>query len=97
MDNTKESDSDYRIPPNYSIIEYSSDIAVATGHIVIQTTETVPDGYLLCDGSDVSRETQSILFNVIGTFYGKGDGSTTFCLPDLEDEENPTHHYIIKC
>lgn len=95
-DNKKESDSNYRIPPSYPIVEYSSDITVLPGNIVIQTTDTVPDGYLLCDGTDVSREIESTLFNVIGTFYGEGNGSTTFCLPDLEDEEQPTRHYMIK-
>ena len=44
---------------------------------------TIPDNYLLCDGSAVSRTTYSLLFNVIGTTYGEGDGSTTFNLPDM--------------
>lgn len=91
-----DSDSHYRQPPNYPIIEYSSDMVVLPGNIVIQTTDTVPDGYLLCDGSEVSRATEAVLFAVIGTFYGDGDESTTFCLPDLEDEDNSTHHYMIK-
>jgi hypothetical protein len=91
-----DSDSHYRQPPNYPIIEYSSDIIVLPGNIVIQTTDTVPDGYLLCDGSEASRATDAVLFAVIGTFYGDGDESTTFCLPDLEDEDKPTHHYMIK-
>lgn len=91
-----DSDSHYRQPPNHPIIEYSSDIIVLPGNIVIQTTDTVPDGYLLCDGSDVSRIEEATLFAAIGTFYGDGDESTTFCLPDLEDEEQPTHHYMIK-
>jgi len=43
----------------------------------------VPDGWLLCDGSDVSRTVESNLFDVIGTTFGVGDGSTTFGLPDL--------------
>lgn len=42
-----------------------------------------PDGWLLCAGQNVSRSTYSELFNVIGTTYGAGDGSTTFGLPDL--------------
>lgn len=42
-----------------------------------------PDGWLLCDGSAVSRSTYSDLFEVIGTTYGDGDGSTTFNVPDL--------------
>ena len=44
---------------------------------------TAPDGYLLCDGSAVSRSTYADLFAVIGTTYGAGNGSTTFNLPDL--------------
>jgi microcystin-dependent protein len=44
---------------------------------------TAPDGYLLADGSAVSRTTYSDLFAVIGTTYGVGDGATTFNLPDL--------------
>jgi hypothetical protein len=91
-----DSDSHYRQPPPYPLIEYSSDIVVLPGNIVIQTTDAVPDGYLLCDGSDVSRETEAVLFAAIGTFYGDGDGSATFCLPDLEDEDRPSHHYMIK-
>ena len=39
-------------------------------------------GFLLCDGSTVSRTTFSALFAKIGTTYGAGDGSTTFNLPD---------------
>jgi microcystin-dependent protein len=41
-----------------------------------------PAGYLLCDGSAVSRATYAALFGVVGTQYGAGDGSTTFNLPD---------------
>lgn len=44
---------------------------------------TIPENYLLCDGSAVSRTTYALLFNVIGTTYGPGDGSTTFNLPDM--------------
>ena len=44
---------------------------------------TIPENYLLCDGSAVSRTTYSLLFSVIGTTYGEGDGSTTFNLPDM--------------
>lgn len=44
---------------------------------------TAPGGYLLCDGSSVSRTTYSDLFATIGTTYGVGDGSTTFNLPNL--------------
>lgn len=45
-------------------------------------TSTPSYGWLLCDGSAVGRSFYSELFAVIGTFYGSGDGSTTFNLPD---------------
>lgn len=42
-----------------------------------------PNGYLLCDGSAVSRTTYADLFAAIGTAFGTGNGSTTFNVPDL--------------
>ncbi|KAG2487953.1 hypothetical protein HYH03_013532 [Edaphochlamys debaryana] len=42
-----------------------------------------PPGYLLADGSAVSRSTYGGLYFMFGTTYGVGDGSTTFNLPDL--------------
>lgn len=41
-----------------------------------------PTGYLLCDGSAVSRSTYAALFAVLGTAYGVGNGTTTFNIPD---------------
>jgi microcystin-dependent protein len=45
-----------------------------------------PSGYLLCDGTAVSRTTYASLYAIIGTTYGSGDGSTTFNLPDLRSK-----------
>ncbi len=42
-----------------------------------------PTGFLIADGSAVSRTTYAALFAVIGTAFGAGDGSTTFNLPDM--------------
>ena len=53
------------------------------GTLLPFTSTSTPDNWLLCDGSAISRTTYSQLFNVIGTKYGTGDGSTTFNLPDL--------------
>ncbi len=44
---------------------------------------SAPTGWLICDGSAVSRTTYGALFTVISTTYGIGDGSTTFNLPDF--------------
>ena len=56
---------------------------VPVGSIVATGCATAAAGYLLCDGSLVSRVTYEPLFDAIGTAYGVGDGSTTFGLPDL--------------
>ena len=39
--------------------------------------------FTLCDGKELARLEYPKLFNVIGTDYGSGDGSTTFNVPDL--------------
>ena len=56
-----------------------------TGEIKWFASNIVPDGYIICNGAKVSRETYADLFAVIGTSFGEGDGSTTFDLPDLID------------
>ncbi len=43
---------------------------------------SAPTGFLVCDGSAVSRVAFSLLFSAIGSTYGAGDGSSTFNLPD---------------
>lgn len=43
----------------------------------------VPQGYLYCDGSEVSRQAYDKLFAAIGTTWGEGDGVETFNIPDL--------------
>ena len=42
-----------------------------------------PTGFLVCDGSAVSRATYASLYSAIGATWGAGDGSTTFNVPDL--------------
>ncbi len=54
-----------------------------SGSIVMFAGSVAPEGWLLCDGSAVSRETYASLYSVIGDSYGSGDGSTTFNLPNL--------------
>jgi len=61
----------------------SASSGIPAGILVPFAGSTAPDGWLLCDGSAVSRTTYSGLFAVIAGTYGAGDGSTTFGLPDL--------------
>jgi len=77
---------------NYEATKYDFDGAnltgiegTATGTIVPWSSASIPSGFLECDGSAVSRSTYSALFAIIGTTYGAGDGSTTFLVPDLQD------------
>ena len=53
-----------------------------------------PPGYLLCDGSDVSRTTYAYLFSLIGTTFGSGDGSTTFNVPTCTGLIPNINYYI---
>lgn len=44
---------------------------------------TEPNGYKFLNGQAISRTEYAELFNLIGTTYGSGDGTTTFNLPDM--------------
>ena len=71
----------------YSTITNKWDCVTArAGTITHFGNITAPLGYLICDGSAVSRTIYPELFNAIGTLYGVGNGTTTFNLPDLRGE-----------
>ena len=61
-------------------------IAAPVGGVLAFAGTSVPNGWLECNGGQVSRTTYSALFSVLGTLYGIGDGSTTFNLPELRGE-----------
>lgn len=56
---------------------------IPAGMLAPYAGSAAPTGWLLCDGSAVSRVTYAALFVVISTTYGAGDGSTTFNIPNL--------------
>jgi microcystin-dependent protein len=77
---------------NYEATRYDFDGANLTGiegiptaTIVPWSDSSVPSGFLECNGAAVSRTTYADLFAIVGTTYGAGNGSTTFDLPDLQD------------
>ena len=47
-------------------------------------TSSYPTDWLPLDGREISRTQYPVLFTMIGTFFGAGDGSTTFNLPNME-------------
>jgi microcystin-dependent protein len=59
------------------------DLKYDTGDLKPLLVSTVPDGWLIADGTEISRTRYADLFSCIGTTFGVGDGSTTFELPDL--------------
>lgn len=63
---------------------YIYDKMIPVGMVMLYADEYLPASapFLWCNGAAVSRTTYANLFNVIGTTYGSGDGSTTFNVPD---------------
>jgi microcystin-dependent protein len=60
-------------------------VSIPLGAIWQWPTDTPPTGFLICDGSAISRLYYADLFALIGTTFGIGNGITTFNLPDLRD------------
>jgi microcystin-dependent protein len=57
--------------------------AIGSGTILMFGGASAPSQWLLCNGAEVNRSAYQPLFDVIGTTYGIGNGTTTFNLPDL--------------
>lgn len=73
--------------PSSSPTQWDACIDLVTGGAVVGEMKpyagtTAPTGYLMCDGTAVSRATYANLFAICGTTYGSGDGLTTFNVPD---------------
>lgn len=69
-------------------------VRMPVGAMHVFAGTVAPTGYLICNGSAVSRTTYSALFAVVGTSYGSGNGSSTFNLPN--PDTNANLRYIIK-
>lgn len=65
------------------VTDYSLEGLYVVGIILPFGGSSAPAGFLLCDGTAVSRTTYADLFAAIGTTWGVGDGSTTFNVPDM--------------
>lgn len=69
--------------PSAPYAEVAYNAMIPAGVIVPYGGENIPAGWLLCDGSPVSRSNYSKLYEAIGICWGNGDGTTTFNLPDM--------------
>jgi len=57
--------------------------SVPIGTVLLYAGASVPDGYLLCNGQEISRTGDyADLFAIIGVQFGSGDGEHTFNVPD---------------
>ena len=69
--------------PSSPYAEAAFNSMIPAGVIVPYGGDSIPDGWMLCDGSPVSRTDYLKLYEAIGVCWGIGDGSTTFNLPDM--------------
>ena len=83
IENTTSSAGDSPFLVVRPVMYQSSSHRLASGTVAAFAGLKVPYGWLVADGSAVSRSKYAALFAAIGTTYGSGDGSTTFNLPDL--------------
>ena len=58
-------------------------MSTIVGEIKLWSSDTIPAGWLICDGRTLNVAQYTPLYTVLGNLYG-GDG-TTFVLPDLRD------------
>lgn len=58
---------------------------VPVGTIISYAGKTIPDGWLLCNGAELSIDAYPELYAAIGTVFGRRH-SQTFTLPDLVDK-----------
>jgi microcystin-dependent protein len=62
----------------------SNPYAIPVGGMIPYSGATAPNSaFILPYGQAISRTTYSVYFNLVGTGYGTGNGSTTFNVPDL--------------
>lgn len=57
---------------------------IPVGTVVAFAGASAPEGWLMCDGTAVSRTDYANLWAALSTTYGSGDGSTTFNLPNAK-------------
>jgi len=82
---TKKNPSDTTLTDLNKI--FCKKLFVEIGTVVIWYTSSIPEGYLLCDGTAHSTSTYSNLYSVIGNIYG-GD-TTNFNVPNFNSYRIP--------
>jgi microcystin-dependent protein len=70
-----------KVNQDLDVLDHFMHMAMPIGAILDFAGPQAPEGWLICDGRWLNRITYSALFAVIGTYWGAGDGSTSFALP----------------
>jgi microcystin-dependent protein len=70
-----------KLNSNTTILDQFVFLSTPIGALLDFAGPNAPPGWLIADGRAVSRTTYSALFAVIGTYWGAGDGVSTFNLP----------------
>ncbi|RMH11460.1 MAG: tail fiber protein, partial [Gammaproteobacteria bacterium] len=77
LDASGASDGDFLRISGGVVVATPIAVDIPVGSFIPYGGASAPAGWLLCDGSAVSRTTYADLFSIIGVTYGSGDGSTT--------------------
>ena len=85
----------------YASNVFASNVAWSTGTLQLSVVDTVPTGWLKCDGASKLRATYPGLYSVIANKYGTPASVTEFYLPNLYTTSTTvggttTAYYIIK-
>lgn len=72
-----------KVANNYTID--NTVYCVPIGSIIPYASATLPKGFLLCNGAEVSKTDYTDLYAVIGDTFGTVTDNTKFKLPDLRD------------
>lgn len=75
---------DKKVANNYYID--NTVYCVPVGTIISYTSTIAPTGFLVCDGSEISKTDYADLYKVIGDKFGTATDNTKFKLPDLRDK-----------
>jgi hypothetical protein len=85
----------------YTSNVFATNVAWTTGTLQLSATDTIPAGWLKCNGSTATTSTYVGLYSVIGNKYGTAPGNNGFYLPNLYTTSTTaggttTTYYIIK-
>ena len=71
--------------PVDAVYKNNNSYSMPIGSIIPFSGNTIPVGFLVCDGQAVSKTKYVELYKIVGNLYGESGSEDTFLLPDLRD------------